>query len=120
MIGRRLLPLFFSAAIILLNAGNCISPLFADQKTKDCCSRGKCSPARTSDSCCQTSSGPTASYFQTAEKFVLSVQLAVTADRAIPDVIFSPLLLAVFGSRFESPVAWPPGASPSASLPLLI
>ena len=114
-----MLPLFFSAAIILLNAGNCISPLFADQKTKDCCSRGKCSPAGKPDSCCQTSSGSTASYFQAAEKFVLSAQLAITVDSAIPAETFSPSL-AVFGSHYEHTVAWPPGTSPSASLPLLI
>ena len=120
MSGRRLLPMFFSAAIILLNAGNCISPLLADQKTKDCCSRGKCSPARKSDSCCQTSSGATASYFQAADKFTLSVQLALTVDGVIPAVTFSPSLLTVFRSAFEHPVAWPPGTSPGASLPLLI
>jgi hypothetical protein len=115
-----MLPLFFSAAIILLNAGNCISPLLADQKTKDCCSRGKCSPARKSDSCCQTSSGAAASYFQAAEKFTLSAQLAVGVDYAVPVEPFSPSFLAIFGGPFEHTTPWPPGTSPSVSLPLLV
>jgi hypothetical protein len=115
-----MLPLFFSAVIMLLNAGNCISPLLADQKTKDCCSRGKCSPARKSDSCCQTSSGATASYFQAAEKFTLSAHLAVAVNCAIPAEPFSPSFLAIFGRPFEHSTSWPPGTSPSASLPLLI
>ncbi len=115
-----MLPLFFAAAIILLNAGNCISPLLADTKTKDCCSRGKCSPARKSDSCCQTSSGAAASYFKAAERFTLSAHLAEAVDCAIAVEPFSPSFLAIFGRPSEHTTPWPPGTSPSLSLPLLI
>ena len=113
-------PMFAALAILLINGGDCISPLFADQKAKDCCTRGKCNPTQKADPCCRTTSPSATQEFQASEKVTLDPGALVVAD-AIPVItaVGYPLV-ALRGDQLDLPFRSPPGVVQDVSLPLLI
>jgi hypothetical protein len=120
MSGRRIFPMFFAAAILLLNGGDCISALFADEQAKTCCTRGHCVPTEKADPCCDSSFLSVTKYFQTEGKFTVS-HAPILVSAAIADTMqFDLLRSSAFRHFFDFTVHSPPGASERASLPLLI
>ena len=84
------------AAILILRGGDCVPLLFANQQTKDCCTKGKCSRSQKADPCCQTSSSDSVQHFQAQEK----VSLPTLAQLDSPAVeVFSSSLLTVLGAE---------------------
>ena len=118
MRGGRLLSLFLTAAIFILQGGDCISLFFADKQAHDCCRKGRCSP-KNQDPCCQVSSKTTVTQHQAKEKFplfdlaALSVLPAWTAPVGFVPV--DPELR--FGLTFAPS---PPGRLGNFSVPLLV
>lgn len=115
----RIIVALLAATVFLLRAGDCMTYLFADQQTQDCCKRGNCSPSRNADPCCQTSKVTSAQHFQAQEK--ISVPVLTQAEFLGP----VPLDLAA-SCRFstllpcEDSTDSPPGSLARTSLPLLI
>jgi hypothetical protein len=73
----RIISTLIIAAILILRGGDCVPLLFANQQTKDCCTKGKCSRSQKADPCCQTSSSDSVQYFQTEEKASISISAPV-------------------------------------------
>ena len=112
--------MLIAVAALLVRAGDCVPLLFADQQTKDCCHRGKCSPAKNADPCCKTSSSTPVQHFQAQEKF--SYPPLMQADLLIATDTISgidPFLTAVLFLIEISP-HYSPGPIARISLPLLI
>lgn len=115
----KVIPMLIAAVFLLLRGGDCVPLLFADQPTKDCCTRGKCSPQK-ADPCCEKSSAPSVPYFQPSDKVSLpelvDAGLVATADIAIAASIpgISWIALAEISPHP------PPGDHAHVSLPLLI
>jgi hypothetical protein len=112
--------MLFAAAILLLNAGDCVSPLFADQQAKDCCSQGSCHRSQKSDPCCQTTPPSATQSFELSAKVTLDYDVL-----AVTDVILNiaPTRQApVFSYRVASHLTFesPPGGAERVSLPLLL
>ena len=109
--------MLFAAAVLLLRGGDCVSLLFADQQSNDCCTRGECSPAKNADPCCQVSNSSAAKHFQPEAKLTAPelsvVSLPVTLVLPAFSDSFTRLPLAVAGES-------PPGTFGRVSLPLLI
>ena len=68
MRGLRIISTLVIASILILRGGDCIPLLFANQATKDCCTKGKCSRSQKADPCCQTSSSDGVQHFQAEDK----------------------------------------------------
>ena len=68
MRGLRIISTLVIASILILRGGDCIPLLFANQATKDCCTKGKCSRSQKADPCCQTSSSDAVQHFQAEDK----------------------------------------------------
>jgi hypothetical protein len=118
MHGGRLLSLVLTAAIFILQGGDCVSQFFADKQAHDCCRKGHCSP-KNQDPCCQASSKSTVASYLAKEKAPV-VDLA--ALQALPGwtapVSFVPVD-AGLGFRLTSSPS-PPGRLGNFSLPLLV
>jgi hypothetical protein len=112
--------MLIAAAVLLLRAGDCVPLMFADQKTKDCCHRGKCTPAKNADPCCQTSSSAPVQHFQAQEK--VSIPPLAEADLLIaPDSVGGPdPFLSATPFLIEISPHPSPGPIARISLPLLI
>src|ERR1022692_3273779 len=86
MMGRRAIPMLLAVALLLLTGGECVTPLFADQQSKERCARGMCQrsgrqsqkQSQKKDPCCQVAPPAITKYFQRAGK--------VTFDQALPVV----------------------------------
>jgi len=116
----KFIPMWIAAVILLLRGGDCVPLLLADQQTKDCCTRGKCSPSQKADPCCEKSSAPSVPYLQASDKVSLpalvdagvigNVDIAITAS--LPGISWIALV--------EISPHPPPGDHAHVSLPLLI
>jgi len=116
----RILSTLIIAVILMLRGGDCVPLLFANQQTKDCCTKGKCSRSQKADPCCQTSSSDSVQHFQAQEKF--SVPTLAQVD-SVAEEAFSPSLFAVFVAEpFLIDTSPPSYSGPISrlSLPLLI
>src|SRR5438094_371976 len=85
----RRIPAFLGLAIFLLNDGNCINLVFADQQAKDCCAKGHCSKSSKSDPCCQTIPPSAIQYFRpeariAADSPAMPVVAMASANPRIP------------------------------------
>lgn len=116
----RVIPTFFAVAMLLLRGGDCVSLLFADQESRDCCTRGTCSPAKKADPCCKSSGSAPVQHFQAENKSSVpppsDAGLAIF-DQSVPQVGSAQFTLSMVGLSFHSP---PRGPSTQAPLPLLI
>lgn len=116
----RIISTLIIAVILILRGGDCVPLLIANQQTKDCCAKGKCSRSQKADPCCQTSSSDSVQHFQAQEKVSLPTLAQVDSVTLESG---SPILVAVL--TFEpvqtdtSPPAYP-GPITRLSLPLLI
>lgn len=120
MSGRRILPMFFAAAILLFNGGDCISALFADQQAKNCCTRGHCGPTEKADPCCESNFLSVTKYFQTESKFSASHAPILLLVGIVGTEQFEAFGFSAFRPFADATFHSPPGASKRASLPLLI
>jgi hypothetical protein len=114
--------LSLGAVLLLLNAGNCVLPLFESQEAKDCCTRGKCTP-KTGDDCCRSAIGAIAGkHFEQGSRSsidppTLECGVVAALDVQAPDAV-NPRI--TFVPSFLSEHA-PPGGEPlNTNLPLLI
>lgn len=106
--------------ILLLNGGDCISPLFADQQSKDCCAKGMCHHSQKKDPCCETIPPATTKYFQATGKVTLDQSLLVVTAAIGGVAKFVSPSLGSFHSDNVGATQWPPGVARSVSLPLLV
>lgn len=60
--------MLIAVVMLLLGGGDCVSLLFAEQQTKECCTKGHCSPGQKADPCCESSSSAPIKYFQAQGK----------------------------------------------------
>jgi hypothetical protein len=117
---RRVL-FILGAAFLLLNAGNCVFPLFASQEANDCCTRGKCT-SKNGDDCCSTATGALAGkHFEQASRSAdlpaLDFAHLVATDVAHLQVAITSAHGAVLSFHEHGP----PGGEPlNTNLPLLI
>lgn len=116
----RIISTLIIAMILILRGGDCVPLLFANQQTKDCCTKGKCSRSQKADPCCQTSSSDSVQHFQAQEKVSLP-----TLDQvdSMAVVAFTPCLIAAFIAEPILIDTSPPSYSDPISrlsLPLLI
>lgn len=117
----KIVPMLIAAVILLLRAGDCVPLLFADNQTKTCCTRGKCSPSQRADPCCQSSNAAPVQQFQAQEKVVIPA--LEDAGLLVAAVEAPAVLPALHGARlafFDWPSHSPPGTIALVSLPLLI
>src|SRR5215213_7090449 len=106
-------------AILILRGGDCIPLLLANQQTKDCCTKGKCSRSQKADPCCQTSSSDSVQHFQAEEK--VSISTLAQVDSVVVEC-FSARFLTVFAAEPIPIDTSPPsslGPFTRVSLPLL-
>ena len=116
----RIISTLIIAVILMLRGGDCIPLLLANQQTKDCCTKGKCSRSHKADPCCQTSSSDSVQHFQAQEKISIST-LAQLDSVAVES--FSPRFLTVLAAEPLRIDTSPPssfGPLTRLSLPLLI
>jgi len=111
--------MLLAVGIFLLNAGDCISPLVADQKSKDCCAKGQCHRPQKKDPCCQTTPPTLTKYFQAAGKVTFDHPLPVEAEAVITAGPVLPSIREFSLNRLDS-AQWPPGLAKNVSLPLLV
>lgn len=119
----RIASTFILAAILILRGGDCVPLLFANQQTKDCCTKGECSRSHKSDPCCQTSSSDLVKHFEAQEKVSLPT-LAWIDAMSVPAVPAVPAALSTALVAEPAPIDTSPTLLPAprsrASLPLLI
>jgi hypothetical protein len=124
MSARRAIPMFLSVAILLLTGGECVTPLFANQQSKQCCARGMCQRSRRSsqkkDPCCQTTPPTATQYFEVAAKTTIDRAPVVVASVVSNGADFSRSSLSFRNDGMAAAFQWPPGSLPSVSLPLLV
>src|SRR5258708_37297249 len=120
MSGGRAIPMLLAVALLLLNAGDCVSPIFADQQSRDCCARGQCHSSQKKDPCCQTAPPTVTKDFQLAAKVTLDHRPIVLTDAVAANSAFSPSPAAVWRDCLDLTVQWPPGIVAGVSLPLLV
>ncbi len=112
--------MLIAVVMLFLRGGDCVSLLFADQQTKECCTRGHCSPGKKADPCCESSNAAPIKYFQAEGKFSIpplsDAAIAIFAE-PVPHLVSADPRQFVPGFLFQSP---PPGVSSQAPLPLLI
>jgi hypothetical protein len=116
----RIISTLIIAMILILRGGDCVPLLFANQQTKDCCTKGKCSRSQKADPCCQTSSSDSVQHFQAQEKVSLptlaqvdSIAVEVFSINLHSVLIAEPLLIDTSPPLYSGPIA-------RLSLPLLI
>jgi|SRR6266404_6929165 len=120
MSGKRAIPMLLAVAILLLNAGDCISPLFADQQSKDCCAKGQCHRPQKKDPCCQTTPPSLIKYFQATGKVTFDHALPVATGRVVNTIALALPSLDDFSAKRLDTAEWPPGVAKSVSRPLLV
>ena len=116
----RIISTLIIAAILILRGGDCMPLLFANQQTKDCCTKGKCSRSQKADPCCQTSSSDSVEQLQASAK-VFPPALAQVDALAVQ--IFSTNLYSALVAEPPLIDTSPPsyfGPTSRLSLPLLI
>jgi len=118
MVGRRVFPLVLTAAIFILQGGDCVSLLFADKQAHDCCQKSPCSP-KSPDPRCQVSVKTGVTLDQAKEKTQLSlrIDLAFLSPWTDPVNLVRVDALSREGSLFAQS---PPGQLGDFSLPLLV
>lgn len=116
----RVISTLIIAMILILRGGDCVPLLFANQQTKDCCTKGKCSRSQKADPCCQTSSSDSVQHFQAQEKVFLptlaqvdSITVEIFSTNLHSVLVAEPLLVDTSPLPHSSPIA-------RLSLPLLI
>ncbi len=116
----RIISTLFIAMILILRGGDCVPLLFANQQTKDCCTKGKCSRSPKADPCCQTSSSDSVQHFQAQEKVSIptldqvdSMAVVAYSPSLITAVIAEPILIDTSPPVYSGPIS-------RLSLPLLI
>lgn len=110
MSGKRLLPMFLVATIFLLQGGDCLSLLVANQKAHDCCHKGPSNQQNTGP-CCQVSSTSTVAQDHGKEK-------AQRIDFA--DTVFLPVWTSHVTSHYALTFAPSPGPLGTFPIPLLV
>jgi hypothetical protein len=111
--------MFLAVAILLLTGGECVTPLFADQQSKECCAKGMCQRSQKKDPCCQTTPPAATHYFETASKVALDRIPAFVVVVAPHTAEFS-LSSSTGIDRMDTAFQWPPGSLRGVSLPLLV
>jgi hypothetical protein len=116
----RIISTLIIAVILILRGGDCVPLLFANQQTKDCCTKGKCSRSQKADPCCQTSSADSVQHFQAQDK--VSLPIPVQVDSVVLDAFSSSLLSVLADEEVLIDISPPPNLGPygRVSLPLLI
>lgn len=116
----RIISTLIIAMILILRGGDCVPLLFANQQTKDCCTKGKCSRSQKADPCCQTSSSDSIQHFQAQEKFSLpilaqvdSIAVEVFSSNFHAVLVSQPILIDTSPPTYSGPIS-------RLSLPLLI
>src|SRR5580658_10516239 len=121
MSGKRVIPMLVAVVILALNCGDCISPLFADQKSKDCCAQGQCHRTQKKDPCCQTTPPALTQLFQAVAKVTVNPAGPRVVTDTLDDhprLVTSPT--AHSATHLDLAVPWPPGSDEDASLPLRV
>ena len=107
--------------VLLVNTGDCVNLLFADQKAAECCLREDCplAAAGQMDSCCAKPVSP-GKYIQTAPQKSLTLPSVTFVE--FPAGIFSTaqVLGTVGHFALNIKVHAPPGSLDTLSIPLLI
>ena len=117
MVGRQVFPLVLTAAIFILQGGDCVSLLFADKQAHDCCRKSPCSP-KSLDPRCQVSLKTGVTLDQAKEKTQLSLRIDLAFLRwTAPVNLVRVDALSREGSLFAQS---PPGQLGDFSLPLLV
>ena len=108
------------AMILILRGGDCVPLLFANQQSKDCCTKGKCSRSQKADPCCQTSSSDSVQHFQAQEK--VSLPTLAQVDSVVMEALSSRLLTVHVSEPIPIDTSPPSYSGPNSrlSLPLLI
>src|SRR6266852_5295876 len=100
-------PMFIDVVMLPIQGGDCISFLFADQQTKDCCARGKCSRAEEADPCCQSSLSSSMQCFQpepeSSTVLLSMVTMPLPVDFDDPLDLRHRKVARIFGAPFHSP-----------------
>src|SRR6266852_2436191 len=117
---KRAMPMLLALGILLLNGGDCISPLFADQQSKDCCARGQCHRSQKKDPCCQTTPPTLTQYFQPAARVTLNAVPVAVANAPNDRAAFTPSFATFNREYVDLALQWPPGAARGFALPLLV
>ena len=94
----RIISTLIIAMILILRGGDCVPLLFANQQTKDCCTKGKCSRSQKADPCCQTSSSDSIQHFQAQDK--VSLPTLAQVDSVVMEAFSSSLI----GSSIAEPI----------------
>lgn len=120
MRGIRIIPTLVIASILILRGGDCVPLLFANQATKDCCTKGKCSRSQKADPCCQTSSSDDVQHFQAEDK--VSLPALAELDFAFASSCWPSLMPVLSAQSFVLDISPHPPPDPLVqhSLPLLI
>lgn len=108
------------AVILILRGGDCVPLLFANQQTKECCTKGNCSRSQKACPCCQTSSSDSVQHFQAQERVPLptladvdSFAVEAFSSSLLPVLYFEPIPI-------DTSPPFLPGPITRVSLPLLI
>lgn len=116
----RIISTLIIAMILILRGGDCVPLLFANQQTKECCTKGKCSRLQKADPCCQIGSSDSLEHFQAQEKVSLptlaqvdSIAVEGFSTNLHSVLVAEPLLIDTSPLPDSSPIA-------RLSLPLLI
>jgi hypothetical protein len=108
-------------AILLVNTGDCVNLVFADQKSAECCLRADCPLAATGqmDSCCTKPASP-ANYIQASPHKSLSQPTVKYVEFPVDVFAAVQSLSIVAHSQADRKVHAPPDGLSSFSTPLLI
>jgi hypothetical protein len=112
--------MFLAVVILLLSGGDCISPLLADQKSKDCCAQGQCHRSQKKDPCCQTTPPAITQFFQAVAKVTVDPGPRVVTDALNNHTRFFTFPTAQSAACLDLAVPWPPGSNEDASLLLRV
>jgi hypothetical protein len=107
--------------VLLVNTGDCVNLLFADQKAAECCLREDCplAAAGQMDSCCAKPVSP-GKYIQAVPQKSLSQPVVKQIEFPAGPIDLGLTLSMVAYSQAHRKVHSPPGSLNSLSTPLLI
>ena len=108
-------------AVLLVNTGDCVNLVFADQKAAECCLRADCPRAATGqmDSCCAKPVSPGKYIQATPQKSLLQPSIKHIEFPAGP-IDMGQMVSIGAHSQAHGKVDSPPGSLNSLSTPLLI